>query len=125
MEPLRTMPREAKPTEIELFIFQRKIKEDVFEFVTQHETEFEDYMDKKRFIQQAINQGHFYSIRLYLSRTGDPDTEFIAKEMDYLAHYAIHRARMLEEELWSIIAVGEIVDTTHATLFRFGIKESE
>ncbi len=122
MEPLKTMPREAKPKAFELYIFQRKVKDNLFEFITQHEAEFKDFLDKKRFIQQAINQGKFYSVRLYLSRTGEPDTDFIAKEIDYIAHYAIHRARQLEDELWSIISVGEITDTTEATLFRFGIK---
>ena len=56
-----------------------------------------------------------------ISRTGRPDTSFIAGELDYIAKFAIHKAKKLEEELWSVVGVGELTDTTEATLFRLGI----
>ncbi|MGL4714443.1 MAG: hypothetical protein ACRCWL_00775, partial [Aeromonas sp.] len=56
-----------------------------------------------------------------ISRTGQPDTNFIANEMNYIAKFAIHKAHKLKEELWSVVGVGELTDTTQATLLRLGI----
>ena len=69
----------------------------------------------------ARQQGEFYSVLVGISRTGRPDTSFIAGELDYIAKFAIHKAKKLEEELWSVVGVGELTDTTEATLFRLGI----
>lgn len=74
-----------------------------------------------RFIELARQQGEFYSVLVGISRTGRPDTSFIAGELDYIAKFAIHKAKKLEEELWSVVGVGELTDTTEATLFRLGI----
>ena len=75
-------------------------------------------LDKRQFVRQARQQGRFYSVRLHLSRTGRPDIDFIAGELDYVAKYAIHKARQLEDSLWSIIGICDMMDTTQATLFR-------
>lgn len=62
------------------------------------------------------------SVRLFLSRTGRPDVDFIAGELDYVAKYAIHKARQLEETLWSVAGICDLMDTTAATLYRLKIK---
>ena len=77
--------------------------------------------EKRSFIEQALRQGEFYSVLVGISRTGRPDTNFIANELDYIAKFAIHKAKKLEEELWSVVGVGELTDTSQATLFRLGI----
>ncbi|MGL5201709.1 MAG: PilZ domain-containing protein, partial [Aeromonas veronii] len=82
---------------------------------------FANLKEKRQFIELAQQQGEFYSVLVGISRTGRPDTNFIANELDYIAKFAIHKARKLEEELWSVVGVGELTDTTQATLFRFGI----
>ena len=39
-----------------------------------------------------------------------------------IAKYAIHKAKQLEESLWSIIGICDLMDTTGETLFRLGIS---
>ncbi len=36
-----------------------------------------------------------------ISAPAAPDTNFIANELDYIAKFAIHKAKKLEEELWA------------------------
>ena len=73
-------------------------------------------------MNRALALGEFYSVQLHISRTGRPDMEYLAKELHYIAKYAIHKAKQLEEALWSVVGVCDVIDTTEATLQRLDIK---
>ena len=62
----------------------------------------------------------FFAFRVYISRTGRPDVNYIAKELKYVGNYAIHRAKVLEEELWGVIGIGDIIDISDEMLSRHG-----
>ncbi len=123
LQPLRRLQREDKPLSFEVFISRQTDREGNVEFNSQLEQDFSDTREKKQFVQQAMKRGSFTSVRLFASRTGRPDVEFIANELDYIAKYAIHKARHLEETLWSVMAVCDLVDTTTATLYRLGFSK--
>ena len=55
-------------------------------------------------------------MRVYISRTGRPDTDYLANELKYVSQYALHKAKDLEEALWSVAGVGDMVDITDETL---------
>lgn len=121
LDPLRTIEREDKPKQAEVYIANLHSRSGSPLFRSRLASSFATLEDKHRFVELALQQGEFYSVLVGISRTGRPDTSFIANELDYIAKFAIHKAKKLEEELWSVVGVGELTDTTQATLFRLGI----
>jgi hypothetical protein len=61
-----------------------------------------------------------FCYKILLSRTGRPDTDYIAAEMSYISTYAIHKAKTLEEELWSVAGVIDIIDISEEIPWRYG-----
>lgn len=124
LNPLRAIEREDKPREEEVYIASLHTKGGAPLFRSRLGSSFQTREEKRRFVELALQQGEFYSVLVGISRTGRPDTSFIANELDYIAKFAIHKAKKLEEELWSVVGVGELTDTTQATLFRLGLAPS-
>lgn len=77
---------------------------------------------KRVFITASAQQDLFFGFRIFLSRTGRPDTEYLAKELSYISQYAQHKARVLEEELWSVVCVGEMIEITDELTQRYNIE---
>lgn len=123
--PLRDMRREDAPQQTELFIARLHDRLGNLVYDSRLERSFYNQDDKQRFVQQAVSKGRFYSVRLFLSRTGRPDIDYIARELDYVAKYAIHKAHQLEATLWSVIGICDLVDTTDATLYRLGVTQKK
>ncbi len=120
--PLRQLHRNDAPRLCEVFISRQYDRQGNLCYDSRLESDFPSTEAKRQFVRQARQQGRFYSVRLHLSRTGRPDIDFIAGELDYVAKYAIHKARQLEDSLWSIIGICDMMDTTPATLFRLKIQ---
>ena len=120
--PLRQLHRNDAPRLCEVFISRQHDRQGNLCYDSRLESDFPSTEAKRQFVRQARQQGRFYSVRLHLSRTGRPDIDFIAGELDYVAKYAIHKARQLEDSLWSIIGICDMMDTTPATLFRLKIQ---
>lgn len=121
LDVLRERQREEAPAEQEVYIHLWQGKEALPQSECHRVDAFASREDRHAFVSRAVANGHFFSVRVALSRTGRPDTNFIANELDYIAKFAIHKARQLEEELWSVVGLGDLVDTTAATLFALGI----
>lgn len=73
---------------------------------------------RRFFISNARKKGEFYSVKLTLSRTNEPNLAYISPELAYISSYAIHRGKQLEQELYSVAGVIQIIDITQETLFR-------
>lgn len=78
----------------------------------------------KQFITQALKKGQFIAVKVFLGRTGRPDFETMQSELNYVSVYAVHKAKLLEEQLWNISAMGDIIDVTDEVLRRFEFAES-
>ena len=61
---------------------------------------------------------------MFLARTGRPDFETMQSELNYVSVYAVHKAKLLEEQLWNVSAMGDIIDVTDEVLRRFEFSES-
>lgn len=119
MNPLNQTKREFRPFIVELNIAKIRTSDVNFRYEIKLDDEWISVEEKTAFIKKSLNNGEFYSIQLHISKTGRPDMEFLAKELDYIAKYAIHKAKKLEEQLWNVTGVCDIIDTTEATLSRY------
>ncbi len=123
---LKKMKRQEVPFSYEVFL--RFIpRQDSIEqsFETKFDFDFQLHSAKKAFIDDVVNTDVLFAFKIFLSRTGRPDTEHIAKELGYVSTYAIHKAKVLEEELWSVVGVGEVVDITDEVLLRSNLSNTQ
>lgn len=76
------------------------------------------------FAKKAVKNDLLFVYRLFISKTGKPDIDYLSNELKYVSHYAIHKAKELEETLWSVAAVGDVIDVTQQVLnyYKFEAK---
>lgn len=113
--PLLRSQRADLPITVELYIAHKtdRVSNDI-----RLATSFGSFSERQSFVEHARAHGQFYSIQLEVSRTGRPDMEFLAEELNYMTKYARHKAKQLEESLWRVIGVCDITDTTAVTEYR-------
>ena len=87
--------------------------------------QLKDHKERKAFITSALKNGQFVAIKVFIARTGRPDTEFLQSEISYVGVYALHKAKVLEEQLWGIIGVGDLVDITDDVMQRYQFSEKD
>lgn len=87
--------------------------------------QFKDDNEQLEFIEEAMENGQFIALKVFLARTGRPDTERLQSEINYVGVYAIHRAKVLEEQLWNVVGIGDIVDVTDEVLTRLQFKPKQ
>ncbi|MBB1301505.1 PilZ domain-containing protein [Pseudoalteromonas sp. SR44-8] len=76
----------------------------------------EDYAPQLLFLKKGLKSELIFIMRIYISRTGRPDTDYLSNELKYVSQYALHKAKDLEEALWAVTGVGDMVDVTDETL---------
>jgi hypothetical protein len=85
----------------------------------------EDYSSFNEQISKGIKSQIIFVMRLYISRTGRPDTDYLSSELSYVSQYALHKAKELEEALWSVTGVGDVVDITEEALSHFELDQQK
>jgi len=114
-----------RPEMRELFIAFDPSKEAIGDAINSYFTEqFTKPEQRRQFIAQALQYGQFIAVKVFLARTGRPDFETMQSELNYVSVYAVHKAKLLEEQLWNVSAVGDIIDVTDEVLRRFEFAES-
>lgn len=68
------------------------------------------------FIKRALKQGQFYCLQLKISRTNEPDIDYLNAELSYISSYAIHRGKQIEQDIWSVVGVIQVFDMTKEAL---------
>jgi hypothetical protein len=86
---------------------------------TKTSRELSSPMLQKMFISRALNRGLFFCIQAKLSRTDDPDMDHLNPELSYISSYAIHRGKQIEQDIWSVSGVIQLLDITQETLVRY------
>jgi len=76
---------------------------------------------RANFIKQALEKGHFFCLQIKISRTNEPDIEYLNTELSYISSYAIHRSKQMEQDIWSVAAAIQYIDITHEVLFSHGL----
>jgi hypothetical protein len=115
-----------RPEMRELYIAFDPSKEVIGDAITSYFAEQFTKPEKRRqFIAQALQNGQFIAVKVFLGRTGRPDFETMQSELNYVSVYAVHKAKSLEEQLWNVSAMGDIIDVTDEVLRRFEFAEGE
>jgi len=120
-DPLKTARVGSLPTVQELYISWQTTKDRVKQ--VQLDSDFKNEIERKLFVANALQTGQFSSVVVSISRTGRPDMDFISNELAYISQYALHKAKELEGNLWSVIGVGEFIDSTAETLARLALRK--
>jgi hypothetical protein len=83
-----------------------------------HSSEFNTPEMRNFFIKKSLKQGDFYSLQLKLSRSDEAHMEYLNPELAYIGTYAIHRGKQLEQDIYSVAGVIQLIDVTEETLLR-------
>lgn len=77
---------------------------------------------RREFISQAMGKGRFFALKLFITKTGRPDISLLHSELTYVNGYAVHKAKMLEEQLWNVAATVDLLDVTTEVMYRYGFN---
>ncbi|MDP2561809.1 PilZ domain-containing protein [Psychrobium sp. 1_MG-2023] len=83
--------------------------------------EFETKEDHQAFITLAKQQGEFFAIRIYISRTNKVDYKAFSRELIYAAKQSSFKTRQLQAQLDSVIGIAEMTDISEEVLQRFDL----
>lgn len=120
-QQLKLMKRFDPARAYELFItLSAETETEPAALLCRYDYEFDTEQLKQQFVLDALQKGSLFCFKLMLSRTGRPDTDYISAEMSYISTYAIHKAKTLEEELWSVAGVIDIIDISDEIAWRYG-----
>ncbi len=72
------------------------------------------------FIHQAKLKGQFKAIRIGIAPCNTTSLKHVTQELNYLSIHAPNKAKKLEEKLWNIQGIGELIDITHVVQQRYG-----
>jgi len=85
------------------------------------DSELDSLERQQFFIKTALKSGQFYCLQLEISRTNEPDMEYLNAELSYVSDYALHRANQIEQDICSVVGVIQLFDVTKETLLRTGL----
>lgn len=80
---------------------------------------------RRFFIKKSLKEGDFYSLQLKLSRSDEAHMEHLNPELAYIGSYAIHRGKQLEQDIYSVAGVIQLIDVTQETLLRYALVTSD
>lgn len=86
--------------------------------ITKLSTDLDTIKLQDMFIKNALKTGDFLCLQLKLSRTDAPDMEYLSPELSYISSYAIHRGKQIEQNIWNVSGVVQVLDITKETLLR-------
>jgi hypothetical protein len=117
--PLKKMQTDDTPVLETLYIAVNLDNEIIDQAVTtKTASELESPILQRMFISRALNRGLFFCVQVRLSRTDDPDMDYLNPELSYISSYAIHRGKQIEQDIWSVAGVMQFLDITQETLVR-------
>ncbi|MCQ8878101.1 PilZ domain-containing protein [Pseudoalteromonas shioyasakiensis] len=119
---IKDRSRQDPPLPFTLFIRFNPKKATIDDAVTTQCTAVDDFSPHYLFLKKGLRNEMVFVMRLYISRTGRPDTDYLSNELKYVSQYAMHKAKDLEEALWSVAGVGDMVDVTEETLSHLDFK---
>jgi len=118
---LEAMERTEKPKTLELYLrFRQNQDSESRSFICHYNNQFLSKDMLTSFVNASCRNDVFFAFRIFVSRTGRPDINYIARELSYIGNYAQHRAKALESKLWDIVGVADLIDISEEVMVRMG-----
>lgn len=121
-QQLKQMKRFEQSSEFILFISVAHKAKASSDLECKYSYEFANEKAIKDYISAALQHGLLFCYRLSLMRTNRPDIDYFATELNYISTYAIHKAKLIEEELWSVVGLLDVIDISTEIFLRYGLK---
>ena len=118
---IKDRSRQDPPLPFTLFVRFDPRQAEISDAITSRCISEDDYKPQTLFVKKALKNDLVFVFRLYVSRTGRPDIDYLANELKYISQYALHKAKDLEEALWAVAGVGDLIDITEEALTHFDI----
>ncbi|MDA8622317.1 PilZ domain-containing protein [Psychrosphaera sp.] len=119
---LNELERTDKPRQVDLYIRYRPNQATVQRsFVCYFGEQFLAQDMLESFVMAAVKKDVFLTFRLFISKTGRPDMDFVNNEIKYINHYAMHKAKEIESKLWNVVGVADVVDISDEVMVKTGI----
>ncbi|MDF2178008.1 PilZ domain-containing protein [Aliiglaciecola sp. CAU 1673] len=120
---LKSLRTHDKPVSLEIWVAFNPRQQEIRKAIQVRLPEqFENEAQRRDFIGTAMGGGKFIAMRVFISRTGRPDTSFLHAELNYVGVYAVHKAKSMEEELWAVYAMADLLDITNEVMFRYAFN---
>jgi len=117
---MKQVKLENMPIKQELLLsFDPSQKDPRMAIIPRYSHRFDNNEQRLTFIKEALVRGQFIAIQIMLTTTGKPDLSMLQTEINYVSVYAIHRAKELENKLWSLAACAHLIDITDEVLIRY------
>ena len=120
---IKDRSRQDPPLPFTLFVRFDPRQAEISDAITSRCISEDDYIPQTLFVKKALKNDLVFVFRLYVSRTGRPDIDYLANELKYISQYALHKAKDLEEALWAVAGVGDLIDITEEALTHFDIDQ--
>lgn len=119
IDPIRQMKPQYGLESFEVFVQVSRQSQGRVKIKCLPPAEIGDQQAQVHFIRQSQNLGKFMALRIYRGATGKPDLSYIKRELEYINVHAPHKAKKLEQLMWHIIGVGELLEITPEVMLRF------
>ncbi|QQX79161.1 PilZ domain-containing protein [Shewanella sp. KX20019] len=117
--PIQTMKPQNGLSFYEVYVQISRLSQGKVKVRCISDTDLKDMDQLMHFIKQSRHLGEFLALRVYRGATGKPDLDYIRREREYIKIHAQHKGKKLEQQLWRIIGVGELLDVSREVLLRF------
>ncbi|TMP76776.1 PilZ domain-containing protein, partial [Pseudoalteromonas ruthenica] len=90
-EAFRHTSRQDKPLKYTVFVRFDCMKEQLSEAIKSQCIAYDEPIDPLYlFLKKAVKKDMLFVFHLHISKTGRPDTDYLANELKYVSHYALH-----------------------------------
>ena len=119
---LNALERTDKPKTLDFYIRYRPNQATVERsFVCYFGDQFLAQDMLESFVMAAVRKDVFLAFRIYVSKTGRPDMDYVGNEIKYINHYAMHKAKEIEGKLWNVVGIADVIDISDEVMMRTGI----
>ncbi|MGN1392433.1 MAG: PilZ domain-containing protein [Succinivibrionaceae bacterium] len=88
------------------------------------ENSIEKITDRISFIKEGIENGYFGAFAIYVSAIQKPNITEIKNSLEYIRKSATHIYKNLEQNIWNIIGIGDVVEITESVLAKYNLEDT-
>lgn len=118
---LQELKMTTKQKQVNVFI-KRTIDENAhISYVPQPEDSFEDIQSLMNFMKEGFKNGYFGVFAIFITGATKPDIKELSNELNYIKKCATHKFKTLENNIWNVMGIGDIIDITESILIKYEI----